>query len=233
MIPRNDKDFREENSENIDFEEEARVYYVGATRVRQEFFHGVALTLIGAGRLDERGRRVAQIPFSIKGLPKFQFGLANDIDETAIFSQNNEMCATKAQAIQNHHSLISVWEKELSAEQPGSVSANSKRVEINGEQKYRYHFKAGHSTIAWSGEGLDHDLWVTANKHGRNAKFGKFRPPDEIKYLRLIGLRTCAIPPNSPSEGSVYEPFASSGFLLAPMIVGFTSVFLPFQGYRR
>jgi hypothetical protein len=57
------------------------------------------------------------------------------------------------------------------------------------------------------------------------------RPPDKIEYLRMIGLRTCALPHDPVAESQVREPFSDSGFYLAPMVVGFPHFY--FQFYKN
>jgi AAA domain/UvrD-like helicase C-terminal domain len=231
MLPRNTDDLEQANGGGIDLDEEARVFYVGATRVKKEFFHGVALTMVGAGRLDDSGRRVVEV-LSLKKKPKFQFGLSGDIDETAVISRIPGMCATQKQAAKNQQGLIALWTTALRNEHPPKVFGNLGCVEINGEKKYTYTFISENRTIAWAGDGLFKDLWATANKLQAKAHCSKLRPPDDLELLRLIGLRTCAIAPNSAYEGAIHEPFASSGFFLAPMIVGFPSVFFVFQKHH-
>lgn len=230
MLPR-DGDLAASNK-GLDAEEEARVYYVGATRVRKEFFHGIAATMFGAGRLDEKGNRIVEVR-SINKLPKFQFGLAGDLNETDLISREYELCSSEEQAVTNHQNLIDLWQSAVQNGDVPNVTGHLKQIEIRRVEQYLYSFNASRKIIAWSGPGLKQDLWATANKLQKKTKYGKLRPPDEINHLRLIGLRTCAIPPNPAVEGSVHEPFSTSGFFIAPMIVGFPSVFFIFQKKRR
>lgn len=226
MLPQNVKDLND--GPFINSEEEARVFYVGATRVKKEFFHGVAMNMIGAGRLDESGRRVTEV-LNLNKKPKFQFGLQGDINELGIISRNEGLCATQNQAEKNHANLLSLWKNSKEKGELQNVSGLLCQVDIDGVKKYLYSFTSARNTIAFSGDGLDRDLWATANKLQEKAHSGRLRPPEEIKPLRLIGLRTCAIAPDSPLEYEVHEPFAKSGFFLAPMIVGFPSIFFIFQ----
>lgn len=217
------------NGKNIDPEEEARVYYVGTTRVKKEFFHGDALSVKYASKLETSTGRVVDLPFERQKKPKLQFGLAGDIDDAACISRQSEFCTGKSSAAAHQAALVRLWKKYVSGKDTAWVKAASARVTVAGKEIYRHKLMCDDVLIGWSGTTLESDLWVAANltKKRTKTKCG-MRPPDEIERLRLIGLRTCAIALDAASEGSVHEPFSTSGFYLAPMIVGFPSFIFPF-----
>ncbi|MEN9678365.1 MAG: hypothetical protein RIS76_4261 [Verrucomicrobiota bacterium] len=218
-----------EGNAAVDRVEEARVFYVGSTRVRSEFLRGRAPTMVGAGRLDQSGRRVAQI-LALKKLPKFQIGLAGDIDDAAPVSRISALCSTDAAAAAHQAGLLKLWSEAVTADTCPDVGAVCKPHAVAGGRKeYLYRFASGSSTVAWSGPGLHKDLWTACRAMKDRARCTDLRPPDDIKHLRLIGLRTCAVGDDPALLANLREPFASSGFWLAPMIVGFPSIFLRFQ----
>jgi hypothetical protein len=230
MLPKDPAE--QKRNSDLDPEEEARVYYVGATRVRKEFFHGIALSMFRAGRLEKNGQRVVE-SVSIDKKPKVQIGLAGDIDDAGLISRQVELCASGAEAVRNQKALVGFWIDAVKNEDLPEVTGRLKKVTIDDKEKYLYHFSSGLHSLAWSGDGLSIDLWALARKHQAKANFGKLRPPNELPQLRMIGLRTCVIPPDSALEGEVHLPFSESGFFLAPMIVGFPSVFFVFQKGRK
>ena len=74
MLP-NNLNYLDGNSK-IDRVEEARVFYVGSTRVKGEFLSGQeAKTMAGAGRIDSSGRRVGQDSFTQKSGQNSRSGL--------------------------------------------------------------------------------------------------------------------------------------------------------------
>jgi hypothetical protein len=227
MLPNNLK-FLDGNSK-IDRVEEARVFYVGSTRVKGEFLRGKAKTMAGAGRIDSAGRRVGQI-LSLEKWPKFQIGLAGDLDDVAPIGRIATLCDSDSAAANHQKFLVETWRTALTDNVCPEISGTCEHLAVgHGKKEYRFHFKAGTSSIAWSGSGLHKDLWAACSLMQQRTHCGDLRPPDEIKNLRLIGLRTCAVGEDPAVLGNLREPFASSGFWLAPMIVGFPSIFLRFQ----
>ncbi|HZQ46932.1 MAG TPA: 3'-5' exonuclease, partial [Verrucomicrobiae bacterium] len=226
MLP-NDLDYL--NKGDIDPAEEARVYYVGATRVKKDFFHGVARAMVTGCKLDSAPGRVASTPFDRKVKPGIQFGLAGDIDDAACISQEWCLCASEKAALENQGNLITLWRNHAAGNEPVEVTAKNEKLVIGNKEVYRYRLLCGGKTIGWTGEPLNMDLWKTAQLTKTKTKvICGMRPPDEMEHLRLTGLRTCAIPLDPAAEGNVREPFSESGFYLAPMVVGFPHFFFPF-----
>jgi len=227
MLP-NNLNYLDGNA-NIDLAEEARVFYVGSTRVKGEFLRGKAKTVAGAGPIDSSGRRVGQI-LSLKKWPKFQIGLAGDLDDLAPISRVESLCATDSTAAAHQNTLVEIWRTARKNDVCPEIHATCEHVAVgHGQKEYRFNFKAGTSSIAWSASGLNKDLWTACNLMKQRTHCADLRPPDDIKHLHLIGLRTCAVGEDPAVIGNLREPFASSGFWLAPMIVGFPSIFLRFQ----
>jgi hypothetical protein len=217
---------------SIDPSEEARVFYVGSTRAKSEFLRGKAKALPWAARIDTSGRRVGEI-ISINKKPKFQFGLAGDLDDAAPVSRNPSLCASDSAAMKHQKALVENWTAALKQDACPPINATCEKLASEQAQaEYRFRFMAGSSSLAWSAAGLNRDLWKACEIMKGRSHCGDLRPPDEIPDLRLIGLRTCAVSDDPVTLGHLREPFASSGFWLAPMIVGFPSIFLRFKKSR-
>ena len=204
--------------------EEARVCYVGMTRVGAEFMHGNAPHLWGAGKLDSSGQRTVHIT---KGdwRPKFQVGLQDDFDDQALVSSDARYGMDMMAAIHHQEHLLATWQKALQTNQCPAV--NGKLVRLQGNE-YRYLFKSEDAPMAWSGHRLAHDLWTACKRMKECQQRGNMKPPDELEYLRMIGIRTCVAPNDPVVTSNLQEPYATSGFWVAPMIVGFPSIFLKF-----
>jgi len=204
--------------------EEARVCYVGMTRVGAEFMHGNAPHLWGAGKLDSSGQRTVHIT---KGdwRPKFQVGLQDDFDDRAMVSSDGRFGLDDMSASQYQDDLVVLWKKALNENACPDISA--KLVKLQGND-YRYLFTNAESPVAWSGPRLSRDLWTACKKMKECQKCGGMKPPDELEHLHMIGLRTCVAANDPVVTSTLQEPHATSGFWVAPMIVGFPSIFLKF-----
>lgn len=231
---------------DIDPEEEARVYYVGATRVKKEFFHGVALSVKYACKLDNGRDRVIDPPFQLKKPVKFQFGLAGDVDETAGVSREWCLCPSEKSAQQRQADLISLW-RENSQNLKSKVEVTAKNMEIQegGQRTFRYQLFSNGKLLGWTGQSLGWDLFEAGKiTKGRTKAYSDLLPPEKLHVdiektgesigrMRLIGLRTCALPLDAAAEGAVHEPYATSGFFLAPMVVGLAMFYFKFGNLRR
>lgn len=228
MLPRDLEYVSGEGGFRTDPAEEARVFYVGATRSRRELLRGTALTMRGAGRLDASGRRIVEI-LSLRKLPKVQVGLDGDVDECASVSRDPAFCASDRAALLSQQTLVLLWTESLAKKRQLEVDGISSVIKTADGPEYRYAFSCEGRAIAWSGAGLMRDLWTTGTRMSERLSCGALRPPDDLKHLRMIGLRSSAIPASPEQEGRLREPFATSGFFLVPMIAGFPSVFFPFR----
>lgn len=231
MLPRN-LDYLEDN-ENMDPEEEARVFYVGSTRVRKQFLRGIAQTLVRTRRLEKSSERVIQL-CAVDKL-KFQAGLARDFDDLAPISREPLFCASAAGACSHQKRIVTLWQKCLADGVPADITAVAEPVD--GADVWPYQFiDEKKQTLAWSAAPFGKDLWKM-NELVQEKFGGERRPPKYINHLRLIGLRTRVVGDDPVALGRIHDPFASTGFWLVPMIVGFQSVRFPERNaprnYRR
>lgn len=221
MLPRN-LDYLEDN-ENMDPEEEARVFYVGSTRVRKQLLRGIAKTLVRSRRLEERSERVVQLCADDK--LKFQIGLVRDFDDLAPISRETCYCSSPAAAVSHQKLIIAHWKKCLADGAPADVTAIA--VPTEGDMPWPYQFVNDNKQIlAWSTGSLGKDLWKM-NDLVQEEFGGHRRPPSYINHLKMIGLRTRVVGDDPATLGRIHKPFADSGFCLVPMIVGFQSVRFP------
>ncbi|MFC6519807.1 hypothetical protein ACFQAT_08475 [Undibacterium arcticum] len=49
--------------------------------------------------------------------------------------------------------------------------------------------------------------------------------PNEIRYLKSFGARTLAVAPDDPIREMLHAPWRDSGFMLAPLVLGYGMVY--------
>ena len=242
MLPRNDRTLTiaddQPNSERRN-REESRVYYVGATRAKSSLEYDEAKSLIGAssvngGRVWHSYQRGPTKPATAC----VQFGMAGDVDETALVRR--DFCDSSQDAMANFEALL-VLQREYvndAADIPPAIDLQLEPREVNGEQEWRYRLNlgnaegAGHQVYGWLNASVGIELFTIAKEMEARVCKSNLRPPSKIegyskgeKYcpaLRMLGLRTVAVSPEHQDE--LHEPFRSSGFLVAPVISGFPSI---------
>jgi superfamily I DNA/RNA helicase len=223
MLPRNLDYLETDGGKNIDADEEARVFYVGSTRMRKELRRGTALTMVGAKAMVPGSRRVVHMLGSKP--PKVQLCMEDDIAEEAPVTRGTEYCAGPQAASAAQRRLVELWTEALAS--GGGLEVQALLATVSGEATYKFLCKG--SVIAWADTALMRDLRRIAEIRQRRLSWSSLKPPANLKPLRLIGLRTVAIPEGPVHEGRLHEPFATSGFLLAPIICGFPVAFIEFD----
>ena len=82
-------------------------------------------------------------------------------------------------------------------------------------------------------QAVNADLFTVANAVQAKLGGGGRRPPDTIRHLHVRGVRTIVLPPDAPEGETLYEPWRSSGIMLAPLVLGYSTAFFPSSGKRR
>jgi hypothetical protein len=190
------------------FAEEERVLYVGATRAKQTLKVGdsnipYGRTLNGSGRFFRKTRNG-------NGL-QVEFGRQRDFETTSVAGHLLDI--ESANELQEW-----LWER--------AVHHVPVRAEYSPHQSaYRLltdsECEAERTVGAFSG-GLKSDLWTLAGLIGKD-RARQPRPSANIRYLHMMGSRTAV--PNETARSNMMSPFRESGFVLAPVITGFTMVY--------
>jgi hypothetical protein len=178
-----------------DNEEEVRVVYVGATRARFQLSVGDAPGP-QSGKID--GRVWKRLP---KDKLLIEIGRAGDLDAEGLVGMAafSEEDALRAQTLIASNRTV----QGLSAAAKADLGWN---MELVMPDKQR---------IAVLTDKMRLDLRAIA----RSTK--RWPQPGYIGGLRSIGVRTLAVRPDDPALDRLNEPWRSSGFVLAPMLVGF------------
>ncbi len=244
MLPRNDRTLvipdDQPNAARRNCEE-SRVYYVGATRAKSTLEYDDAKSLIGATSVN--GGRVWHSYNRGRGKPataNVQFGTSGDLDETALVRR--DFCESEADAIKNVEALLELHRSFVIGDVPPSIDLYLEPRELEGETEWRYRLQQGDNddseqSLGWLNASVGQELFSIANEVGRRVYQTNLRPPTRVSgysdtsteqyrpALRMLGLRTVVVPPEKTDD--LYEPFRTSGFLLAPILFGFPRIMFP------
>lgn len=247
MLPRNERTLvipdDQPNAQRRN-SEESRVYYVGATRAKCSLEYDDAKSLIGASSVN--GGRVWHSYQRGRGKPAtacVQFGMSGDLDETALV--RSDFCDSKENAVANFEALLKLHRKHVNdtSDMPPALDLQLEPREVDGQLEWRYRLQLGNNeeeseqVYGWLNASVGRDLFQVAKEMEKRVCVSKLQPPTQIKgyvnkdeefqpALRLLGLRTIVVSPENSDE--LYEPFRSSGFLVAPIISGFSSIMFQF-----
>lgn len=210
MMPK-EPDINEGGNENTDYDEETRVIYVGATRARKDLKVGNGYNYHFPRRLESSGRVFAKAK---DGTPMVEIGREGDVSATGIAGRN--YYANEDIVRSNQKRLLSIID--------GIKSASATNDHYNGHI-YRVTLEDDDECVAvLSDKRLSGDLFEI----GKRIYGDHRRPPDTLTHLRIYGIRTIVLPPDSPECNNLYEPWARSGTMLAPVILGYTKNFFPY-----
>lgn len=182
-------------------EEEIRVLFVGATRAREFLSVGDAPAL----RASVRNARVWREVRPAGGHRRIQIevGRVHDVTAEGLAGRRGFAGAEDALAAQ------SAWR---STPVQRNLFARAER-ELEWDLVLE---SAGKTRLAVFGPHLRSDLYDIARDCGR------WPPPRFIPHLRSLGVRTLVLAPSDPHVQLLHEPWRSSGFLSAPLLIGFS-----------
>jgi hypothetical protein len=201
-----------------DAEEETRVLFVGATRARQQLKIGVSSTKVHARRLDPSGR--AFTPYPWKDGKKcsrscVEIGRIGDIDPIGLAGRSLFGSGRKVQEAQESI-------RKLSGRISGAECCLG-----NPSQDFRYCVSNDwdkKSPICFLSRQVNGDMFKIAEIVDSYVKVGRRKPPEKIPFMRIFGTRTIAIGPDEPVRHQLHPPWSESGFMTAPMLLGYGMV---------
>ena len=210
-----------QHGHNVDQDEEARVIFVGATRGRSRL-------LIGHGyhqyprRAETSGRVYCLKTKKNNRRAQFEVGREGDITADGLAGRSNFTSPDAVKTAQNR--ILSF------AEESGSLVAECDR---DADFIYRLKEDEQGKCLAVLSKTVNNDLFDIAKAIEVKLSCGKLRPPPKIRHLNVRGLRTIVLPPDSPEVEMLYEPWRSSGIMVAPLVLGFSTEFFPFRRKQR
>jgi hypothetical protein len=194
-------------------DEEARIVFVGATRARSELLVGTTRTSAGKTTKNDRTWRK-----TMRGGIQIQVGLERDILAEGLCGRRHWATPDAARSIQERLRLLSDY--------PARAHAN---YDLH-RQSYVLQDEVTRAPLGILAPHLEFDMREIA----RSAGSGRgFRRPDQIWHLYVVGVRSLVLPPDSPEAATLHAPWGSSGFMLAPVILGFPTTNLVPGGSRE
>jgi hypothetical protein len=128
--------------------------------------------------------------------------------------------------------LVSAGEAVALQEWFASDAATAASVywQTDAEAGYRRTIRRGDNdqAVGFTGQGLSNDLWALAGRMR-----GDRLPADYQRHLEIVDFTTVARDNDSPDINRICEPFAASGFWVAPLMKGFGGVCMSFRRRRR
>ena len=207
--------------QDIDEEEESRVVFVGATRSRSRLLVGKGYRQ-PARRIEASGRSFCLKINSSEPRAQVEIGRDNDIVAAGLagrsyFTSPDEVHISQKRISELVNNIV-------------PVVAESDR---NAEFAYRLKENGRGQCLAVLSRTVNSDLFKVANILQEKLGGGKRRPPNKIQHLHVRGVRTVVLPPDAPEGEALHEPWRSSGIMLAPLVLGYSTPLFPLMNRRR
>jgi len=200
---------------NTDHGEEARVVFVGATRARNMLTVGKGFTEFSR-KVWSTGRAFSIRQRRNAPTAAVEIGRDGDIDAEGlagtIYFPGPDDIRESQKRIRNLSGTI--------------VEAYADIAHLNDGSFYRLKEKDGDTVLAALTGNVRHDLGQVL-KSMRRPKGAKRMPPRELPHLRIFGARTVVLAPDKLASERLHEPWASSGIMLAPVVLGYSPVRYP------
>ena len=208
-----------------DYDEEARILFVAATRARDKLYHGKGNQMI-TFRAGTHGRVFSYVKYK-KNAFQMQIGLENDITAEGIsgqanFDQSEDVENNIKRIIENSGDFTDAFAWRDSGPDysyricPGECKGpniwNMNETEIDSLRR---------QSFAVFSQNVNQDIFS-----GRKCLNNKYQTtPSLINYLRIFGLRTIVLSPDSNVCETLHYPWSESGIMPAPIISGFPTLF--------
>jgi hypothetical protein len=184
----------DEDDEYTDADEELRVIYVGATRARRKLSVG-----------DSPGRQSSNVEGRVwrrRGDSlQVEIGRAYDIDARGLVGRSSFTTAAEAKAAQE----FIIAHPVMSGLKARAEKSLGWKLELQTQDDRR---------IGVLSDKVHSDLKEIAKR------CDTWKPPGFLPYIRSFGLRTIVLRPDDPQREQLHEPWRSSGFIIAPMLIG-------------
>ena len=190
--------------------EEARVLFVGATRARTSLIVGESnafrASTLASGRVHRSARNGTSTMVEV--------GRDGDITARGLVgrSEFNAVDAKAGQAfLAKNADVVTTY-----------------KLEADRALDWRYTIRVGDDSpfVGVMSRNLNYDLWkILENKNQKHSH----NPPSKVNHVRGQGSATIVLAPDDSDLETLNEPWASSGFILAPRIAAFP----PFFFFRR
>ncbi|HOJ96950.1 MAG TPA: UvrD-helicase domain-containing protein [Methanospirillum sp.] len=206
MMPNNA--FKRDDPDDV-INEETRVHFVGATRARKELKVGKGYCITGTHTLDS-GRIYRTL--NKNGGIQVEIGRSGDITADCIVG--TDLFSDSAAVTKNLSALIKNAHKNKGV--TGLLNKDFK--------KYSLCFEDSNRSFAFLSESVNSEIKSVLKLIRGNADHKLFYP-GKLQYMRCFGIRTIVLP-NEQECNNLHDPWAESGFILAPVIFGFSQFYV-------
>ena len=190
--------------------EEARVLFVGATRARASLIVGECSALRASTLRSGRGHRSTKRQSTM-----VEIGRDGDITARGLVGCS-EFSAVDASAGQAFLTKVA-----------DVVTTYKLEADPDLDWRYRIHTGSDGLCVGALSRNLTHDLWeILAHRNQKQSH----KPPSYVNHVRGQGCATIVLGPEDSDLETLHEPWASSGFVLAPRIAAFPPFY--FHGRR-
>lgn len=192
--------------------EEARVLFVGATRAREHLG-------IGKGYAQRAAELESGRAYHIKptnGRAQIEIGHDGDVTPMSMVGSAVRASAVQAQEVQEN--IQGLQDFPLRVEAVAGVGPS-----------YRYQLQTIDTKQALGSlsDRVNKDLHGVCAAIQRKDGGPRHRPPGFLSNIFIMGIRTMVLPPDHPTASELHEPWQRSGFLLAPIVLAYTTMLFP------
>lgn len=190
-----------------DEHEEVRVLFVGATRAKQSL-------CLGKGYF----QRVEYLPQSRRIFRPFnqeaasvEVGREKDIDAESMAGRGFLLEKQAKMAQLNLRNIGSAFIEASASIDPPDFNYQIKDFKGN--------------LLGCFNHTVNNDLFEIFRSIKKLHAGAKAKTPRKISHLTVMGIRSIILPPDSLKVAEIWEPWSSSGFLLAPIVIGYSKCF--------
>lgn len=200
--------------QDSDADEEARVVFVGATRAKAELRVGRGFKFIKSRRLDGSNRAYALQTKSGKPRAQVEFGHDGDLSAEGVagraFFRGADEVGAAHQWLLTHADRIEQFKAHAVPDL---------------DWRYRVEPENG-PPLAFLSERVNSDLFEIGKDVKKALGWnGRLRPAYGPDHLKTFGAFTFVLHPDDPCRDRLHEPWATSGFVLAPVVQGFDMIY--------
>ena len=189
--------------------EEAKVLFVGASRAKKELYVGASPKVSSKS---SNGRAYTE-DLLVQSKVNIEVGHLGDIDAEGLVGQKYFNTVQEAKAAQKRLEFI-------------SIERSSGKVSINNTTSFEYPIYSdlfGDAPICYLSQKFKRDMKGMARQF--HCKYYK----SMTRGLTILGARTVAVSEHDSIRSKLLEPWKSSGFMLAPILIGYPKINFSFN----
>jgi hypothetical protein len=210
--------------------EEARILFVGATRSRETLV--ISDTKSGGHFRRSGNMNQSKRSYTIKNTKTRQFAieLGRKGDVKAEGLVGNRFFENEAEVMLAQKAL---WRRRNISTplQANSAKETNYTFQVSIDYQYtdpryadsltKHKFE---SKLFSLDQSINSDMFLAGKIMGQNLK-----PPNKFRHFYSLGARSMVLATDDPARELLFEPWSQSGFLLAPILVGYPDIYL--RGY--